>query len=288
MYLASRTSYKVGPCVRSRNRLGVMSPSFSSAVSQASKKNIDISPPKETTLTVDNTEIINIDGDLLLQIEDTTEEDSVYYRVSSVILKMNSAYFDKLLDSSKFSEGERVSRRIEDLRNCNSDWSVISTSVLPQVSISYVGQFPKGVSNRPILRKFFEILSFPNERPPDLSGTLSIALLAVVADRFGAIDSVARYINRKAASFASSTKESVLRQRLLVGLLLGTGDWANRYSAQLINSGSERWSSYETDALETDDPLWWNLPGGIEGMPTLNPCDIPFQLTACRRACISP
>ena len=228
------------------------------------------SPLKGTELTPDKIEVISADGDVVLQIEDS-HGDSVYYRVSSIALREASAYFDKLLDPAKFNEGERVARKLKELRNQYPSLSVVPTSALPQVFISDLCQFPKSVSNRSIFKDFFEILSFPGKDNPSLSRTLPMALLAVVADRFGATDSIGRYINRNVTrSRPPSTQEEVSRQRILVGLLLNIDDWATRYSTRLIMAGSGRWNLNEMDSQETNDLLWWNLPGDVEGRIIIN------------------
>ena len=214
--------------------------------------------------------IISGHGDILLEIEDTLQQASICYRVRTSVLKKASAYFNNLLDPTKFHEGVTVARSLGDLRTQYSDISLVPLSALPRVPIADVGQFPKGVSNEFILTYFFKILHLPNGRPHSVSGAAPLALLAVVADRFSAAEAIAPYIKDIRAPLSLSTKEEPVRQKLLVGLLLGFDDWLTRCSNHLILTGSEKWTVSDSDPYSSDEPLWWYLPGSVEGKSTMD------------------
>ena len=211
--------------------------------------------------------IITVNGDLILQIQDTSERAAICYRVSSTVLKGVSAYFVNLLDPQKFSEGVRVHTELIELRTKYSDFSTVPASSLPRISISDVGDFPEGISNEFILTYFFKILHRTHERPhrvhPNAS---SMALLSVVADRFGAAKSVSSYVKEIKTPHSLTMKEEAWRQKLLTGYLLGIDDFVKRWSSQLILAGSERWIQDNEKAIVHGEPLWWHLPSDVEGM----------------------
>ena len=214
--------------------------------------------------------IISGEGDILLEIQDTLQQANICYRVCTTILKKASAYFANLLDPTKFNEGIMVDRSLKELRAQYPDISLAPLTALPRVFIADVGQFPKGVSNEFILTYFFKILHLPNGRPHSVSGATPLALLAVVADRFGAAEAIAPYIKDIRAPLSLSTKQHHAIQKFPVGLLLGYDDWLTRCSNHLILIGSEKWTVSDLDPNDNDEPLWWYLPGGLEGRSSLN------------------
>ena len=222
--------------------------------------------PTESKSMGDTVVIITANGDLILEIEDTLTKVGICYRVSSTVLKKSSTYFVNLLDPQKFSEGVRVHRELAELRTKHSDISVVPTSLLPRVLISDVGDFPRGISNEFILTYFFKILHLTNERPHRNPSSTSMALLAVVADRFDAAKSIVSYVKEAKAPHNQVTKEETWRQKVLTGYLLNIDDSAKRLSNQLILAGSEKWTQEKQDSVTYGEPLWWHLPGDIEGM----------------------
>ena len=222
--------------------------------------------PTENKSMGDTVVIITVNGDLLLEIEDTLTKVGICYRVSSRVLKESSTYFVNLLDPQKFSEGVRVHRELAELHTKHSDISVVPASSLPRVLISDVGDFPRGTSNEFILTYFFKILHLTNERPHRNPSSTSMALLAVVADRFDATKAIASYVKEAKAPHNQVMKEETCRQRLLTGYLLTIDDSAKRWSNQLILAGSERWTQDYQESVTHGEPLWWHLPGDIEGM----------------------
>ena len=105
--------------------------------------------------------VINIvtDGKLLLNIEDPPPTTANTIE-SAAILREKSAYFGKLLDLSKFSESVKFKEKLEMLgrEHRHLKPSEIPAILLPNINISDVGQFPKGVFNKAALIRFFEVL----------------------------------------------------------------------------------------------------------------------------------
>ena len=242
--------------------------------------------PTESQNIGNSVVIITVDGDLVLQIEDTLEKVDICYRVSSAVLKEASTYFINLLDPKKFNEGIRVYKELAELRKTYSDISNVPASSLSRISISDVGEFPKGISNEIILTYFFKILHLTHERPHRNPSASSMALLAVVADRFDASKSIVSYVKEAKATQTQVMKEETWRQKLLTGYLLGIEDSVKRWSSQLILSGSERWMQGNEDSVIHGEPLWWHLPGDVEGVYLVQRRAQTANLI--RGTCISP
>ena len=220
-----------------------------------------------------STTVIDAAGDLVLEISEETWESTYRYRVSAAILADSSAYFRNLLDPDKFSEGATVRKQAIELRRCYHDTALIPDSKLPVVKISDIGHFPKANLVGAVLQQFFDILHSPlwTQTRPSAPG---FALLAVVADRFSATEPISSFARRwgwnrhDLSEYKNPNKnklEALSRQRLLTGLLLGFDHWVWTYSVNLINEGSERWSTEEPLPNVEPEALWWSLPGGLEG-----------------------
>ena len=246
--------------------------------------------PKTPAMSVIN---IVADGNLLLRIEDPAKKDYNYYRVFTNILRQKSAYFDRLLDPSKFSEGVKVKEKLAvlDQEYNQLEPSEIPTGLLPIISISDVGHFPKFASNKPALSRFFEILHRPGTNIPLMSSAPSKALLAVVADRFAAIDALAWYVKRhkdQPPNDMRLAKEEAARQNLLFGWILHHEAYVYSWSSYLIVKGSARWIEQEnveaaSEAMD-EEPMWWHLPNGLEGMLKLRSPSIEFTTKVFQRS----
>ena len=228
--------------------------------------------------------VISTSGDVLLQINDSVLGIERYYRCIRGVLRNASEYFDVLLDPVKFSEGIAVEARLQDLRRQYNDSTSIPASDLPKVIVADVGDLPKGcISTATVIALFFRILHDSSTNWPVLraESVNLVALLSIVADRFGCANRIADYMtahrlrttllkDRKSAT--AHKKELENRQRLLAGLIFGFLDWVYQCSAALIVEGPIRQTTISLDKNEAedqegDDALWWNLPGGVEGVP---------------------
>ncbi len=219
-------------------------------------------------------DVIDIDpsGDLLLRIRDNGAGIDFEYRVSTAALRKASHYFHVLLDPSKFSEGIAVGRKLKEIRGLHEGTETIPLLELPMISIPDIGQIPQGTSTKSAVELLLHILH--NEDTPRPSPRpLFVTLLAIVADRFAAKTPVANYViqqkwkNKLATQKSSSSPPELrVRQLLLVGLILRFPDWVRQYSATLIVQGSEKWRA-QCEEVQEDEPLWCNLPNGLEGEP---------------------
>jgi hypothetical protein len=142
---------------------------------------------------------------------------------------------------------------------------------LPTIRIEDLGRISAVKSIRPLLTDFLHILHDQDtQATPPVS---NLANLAIVADRFDALEAVRVHVRRKKVIKALDARtqpkqdaglsEERIRQRLLVGLMLDHPPWVDKYSARLITKG---WIGQESDL---EDPLWWDLPNRIEEELTL-------------------
>lgn len=206
-------------------------------------------------------------GDLVLCIShETILTNHVHrFRVLSSPLKAKSKYFAGLLQG-RFGESERVEARHADLRKHYSSLGDVPAAELPVVEIQDVGRISAVKSIEALCTDFLCMLH-------DLDTTASppvvnLANVAIVADRFDALDAVSAYVRRKkmlraidfktAPKVESSLPEEKVRQRLLVALLLDYPLWTEKYSARMILKG---WVAREIDDTSA---LWWDLPRRIE------------------------
>jgi len=232
---------------------------------------------------------IDAAGDLLLQIKDNSQNLRFYYRVSSIVLRRASSYFNTLLDPEKFSEGATFAFQRAKLEDQYGETSQLSPADLPIIHIADIGPlFPTKTPNTDVITHFFTILHRRDSfhLPPGGPSASHIALLAAVADRFDAVRPVSDYTVKKGwhkdmkepnwSRMRWSTKKSVLktketfwRQRILAGAVLGLREWVLHHGRLLIDSGSERWKVGtdidSTTMIDTGaDGPWWDLPYGIE------------------------
>ena len=218
--------------------------------------------------------IVNIDphGDLLLHVKHQDCLDQLY-RVSISALRSTSAFFDSLLDPTKFSEGLAVhKRRVEVVRQFN-EIAAVPPLELPRVTILDIGQVPSEAIAETVFRHFLSVLHDPSSTLPSVPRIHFIAILVLIADRLGAVEPVAKYVNRHGwmrdpikndRHFKSGAlAEVVLRQKILIGFIVRSSTSVDHYSAILIREGSSRWTTDDTDAAE--ESAWWHLPHGIEG-----------------------
>lgn len=208
-------------------------------------------------------------GDLVLQIEhaNATLDVTLHsFRVSTTALKAKSKYFERLLEAGRFGEGQQIVSQHEALLQKFQTLALVPATELPVIRIEDLGRISAVKSIRPLLTDFLLILHGQDtQATPPVS---NLANLAIVADRFDALDAVRTHIRRKKIIKALDAKtqpkqdaglsEERVRQRLLVGLMLDHAPWVEKYSVRLITKG---WVGQES---ELEDPLWWDLPNRIE------------------------
>ncbi|KAF2726366.1 hypothetical protein K431DRAFT_335754 [Polychaeton citri CBS 116435] len=210
-------------------------------------------------------------SDVVLQIkhEFPTRTATHSFAVASTVLLPSSAYFDRLFSPGRFGEGERLhSAHAALCEKHGTMWrEAVSKEALPVVQIEDLGRIANVNSIVPLLEDFFRVLhglALSSSQPPPAN----LANLAIVADRFDALEAVRDHVERKkiirmldnktTPKIEASLTEQRVRQRLLVGLLLDYPPWVEKYSAKVVVKG---WVPRDA---EVDSPLWWDLPGRVE------------------------
>lgn len=219
---------------------------------------------------------ISPQGDLVLSLFDHGKRQTYKYRVEADRLRQSSPYFARLLHPDKFAEGLRVSKEIAALRSKYTQIRNVPIVELPVVVLSDLGRISKVNSVKMLAADFLRVLhgqelSTPNPPVPNLAN------LAIVADRFDAVEPLSRYVRKRKmlqtldaktnrGAGANLTEERI-RQKLLIGLLLDHGTWVSLYTKRLIIKNSSRWKPDASEDFE--GALYWDLPRGIEGEQAL-------------------
>ena len=212
-------------------------------------------------------------GDLVLDVTQDEGGPRYSYRVDSRALQEHSRYFENLL-SDRFSEGRQLLARLEALKlDGHADVADAPVGALPHIAIANIGRtaVSKASSIQNLVADFLRAmhgLDLAVANPP----VANLANLAVVADRFDALEYLSNFVRRrkyiqlldaksKGKSSPTLTEERV-RQKLFVGLSFDHSVWVTRYSKHLIMRDSVQWRP----GTEEDHTmaLWWDIPNGVE------------------------
>lgn len=215
------------------------------------------------SIDADGTVIISAEGDVVLSCKAEENSEEVRFRVISACLKKQSKYFAGLLGSTRFVEGINVLENASSLPSTES-----AVDRLPRIQVIDVGRTSPIKSIRPLLTHLFLLLHYGHIGPSRKIPLANLTNLAIAADRFDAIPALSAYVRSTNAMVGPRglkypLQEEIVRQRLLVGLLLGDGDLVRCHSTDLILSGSKLWTEDAPQA--PNDALWWDLPRNIEG-----------------------
>lgn len=209
--------------------------------------------------------VIVQDGDLILRVEHPSHT-PVNLRLSIDVLRRESKYFDRLLQPGRFGEGSRIAIELQHLQSRYQTLAEVPSNELPSILVTELGRISSIKSLSALMTDFFNILHGKGlaASPP----VQNLANLAVIADRFDALESVRSYIARKKILRTIEGKttpkkdvalaEEKVRQRLLVAVMLDYPPWMGKYSGRLITKG---WVGREIDI---DKPMWWDIPSGVE------------------------
>lgn len=201
----------------------------------------------------------------------------VAYRVSSSILKKQSNYFSNLLGDTRFEEARAVHEALAKLSLRNLKPAQADVKDLPWITILDGDEATRSAGRESGFGDLLRILHGQETitKPPTL---LYVTILAVLADRFGCVTAVSRYVSTGLKFKWPRTKirdsvddpaplnlaaEEVLRQKILVSWLLDDPLKLRLSSRELILRGSRRWSAY-ADEHETTSAMWWDLPDDLE------------------------
>jgi hypothetical protein len=216
------------------------------------------------------TVVIDPDGDILLQVSDQAYPTlTAAFRVSTERLKSSSSYFNNLL-APKFREGVNLEAQFKQLSTQYGDLKDIPEAELPNISVKNIGRIGKVKHFRSLVTDFFRILHGLSIVNGNISIPIAnLANLAIVADRFDALNTLQKYSKKHNVFSGTQRRKSVApetfneercRMRLLAALLLDHPPWFQE-TLSLILKGSEQWKSDKTD----NPALWWDLPLGLEG-----------------------
>lgn len=247
------------------------------ALSRSGKRDFVVPPVKDgdSGLMVRHIATKAMKGDLMLQVRDRGTGEQHFYLVDASILRDASPYFSTLLDPNKFAEGIRLEKRTKELGKKHAGYNAVPLADLPVVAVDDVGQVPTRASTEAVFTLFLCILHslVVPWAQPDWS---SLAMLAIIADRFDALAAVANFVARhgwtkRSFSWDERTPlgikgEKLLRQQILVGLLFGIAPLLRKQTATLIVADSILWSEDEVAGKIDREALWWDLPQGIEGI----------------------
>lgn len=265
------------------------------------KRDIVIPPIRdgESGLMVRHIATKAMKGDLMLNVRDRGTGEQHFYLVDATTLRDASPYFRTLLDPSKFAEGIRLEERTKEIGKKHAGYNTVPLADLPVVTVDDVGQVPVQASTEAVFTLFLGILHtlVVPWAQPDWS---SLATLAIIADRFDALQTVATFVASRGwtkRSFLWDERthlgikgEKLVRQQILVGLLFGIAPLLRKQTATLIVADSILWSEDDVAGKIDPEALWWDLPQGIEGTSAHDLWTngaIGANLSTCRRDVVS-
>ena len=217
---------------------------------------------------VDGTIVVNKQGDLVICVEHESNAQAMTatFRVSVSVLRRASKYFQTLLEPGRFGEGAHVEASLKVLRERFASPAEAQSHELPLVRVSDLGRISSVRSIAPLCADFFHILH--GNGALALPPLVNLANLAIVADRFDALDVVKSYVARRkfartidgktTAKADALLSEEKVRQRLFVAAMLDYAPWVEKYSLRVVIRG---WVGREVDV---SGALWWDLPLRME------------------------
>nr|POE86443.1 hypothetical protein CFP56_46627 [Quercus suber] len=207
------------------------------------------------------------DGDLIIGMQHG-ESPVHLFRVSTAVLRASSRYCERLLQRDRFGEGAQVEAAHQNLRERYPSMKDVPSSELPRIVIKDLGRISAIKALDALCADLFHIMHADGrglQIPPPM---VNLANLAIVADRFDALDAITSYVRRKRVFRAIDGKttgkmeaaltEERTRQRLMAATMLEHAPWVEKYSTRLIVKG---WTGREVDISA---PLWFDIPATIE------------------------
>ncbi|KAL2075709.1 hypothetical protein VTL71DRAFT_652 [Oculimacula yallundae] len=200
----------------------------------------------------------------------------ILYRVKLYTIKKYSEYF-KILLKPQFAEGIEVAQTLAALQALNQDVTKVEADKLPRIKIVDEDGATKTFGRELIFKDMLNIVhgSDPVTSP---FNTQCITTLIILADRYGFIAPVSRYMQKtlnahKYPVTLDKNGEEALRQKILIQFHTDQGMRFTNATRDLILRGSIRWSDTAEIAVEYQT-IWWDLPYGLEA-------ELAF-----RRACV--
>ena len=209
--------------------------------------------------------------DLVLEVPKLGSNVPHHYLVSSHVLRTTSSYFRVLLDPNKFNEGASFDTALQALlKKHGSLWS-ISPEDLPRIQITDFGQLHRKPKLDEAMTLYLSILH-KTDRFCNTPSLHSLAVMAIIADRFDTVATIASYVIGRQHLLDSGVfddwgigQEVATRQILLIAILLKIEPKKFKgHTANLVIKGSENWKN-EIEGNGDRGALWWDLPGNLEG-----------------------
>jgi hypothetical protein len=203
----------------------------------------------------------------------------VGYRVQLTVLRQNSRYFDNLLSDTRFAEARSIEAALQKLSLQHVKPSEAKASELPVVKIHEDDEATQSAGQDAAFEDLLRILHRKQSttKPTTMH---SLAVLAVLADRFDCTPTVSKYLSvlkykwpatqtrlsRDDGPALSKAAEETLRQKILVAWLLDEPLKMQAATRELIMYGSRRWSASfdEDDQGMGETAAWWDLPDDLE------------------------
>ncbi|PQE12173.1 hydroxyproline-rich glyco protein [Rutstroemia sp. NJR-2017a BVV2] len=191
----------------------------------------------------------------------------VFYRVRLDVLKQHSKYFERLLGSDVFGEGQIVSAKLAEFAQSKLDPSTLPANELPRIKIVDEDEATRTLGREAIFQDMLSILHATNHSSKTIN-LLYLSILVIMADRYDCMTTVSRYITSKFSSFRypptlEKTLEEVVRQKILIFYHTNQAPRFATATKELILRGSSRWTVYE-DVDPDVGAAWWDLPEDLE------------------------
>lgn len=200
------------------------------------------------------------------------------YRVRLDTLKKTSKYFEHLLGSEVFKEGRNITERFAELRMRGLSPTEADATELPRIQITDDDEATRAVGRENVFADLLRIIH--GTEAATKPTVVYLASLAIMADRFDCLPTVARYVKAmktfkwpatygkvgKDGTTMSVATEELLRQKILISWYLDQPIRLAQCTKELILRGSSRWL-YTEDVTEARDlASWWDLPDELEGI----------------------
>jgi hypothetical protein len=200
------------------------------------------------------------------------------YRVRLDTLKRQSRYFEHLLGSETFKEGQAITAQFTVLKEKSINPTEADYTDLPRIEITDDDEATRMVGRETV---FADLLRIIHDAEVITKPTVAyLASLAVMADRFDSLSPVARWFKglktfkwpatygkagKDGSGRMSITAEEMLRQKILIAWLLDQPMRLAQCTKELIIRGSSRWVYSEEGVGTTGEASWWDLPDDLEG-----------------------
>ena len=224
-------------------------------------------------------DIVAPTGNVILEFHLDEHPEVILCRAEIEPLAKNSGYFQRLLTNTNFAEAADVSKKLNELSSRYASAQDVPTEELPHVKIFDVGSVAVNKAYKSLITDTMLILHGNDIRAKKMP-TQNLTNLCIAADRFDGLDVFAKWGGKKGVlarldqANTDGATEEVLRQKLLMGVMLGNFACVSMCSRELILRGSK--NVYDPNNAVTTNAIWWAQPRGVEGTTTHIPGESPM------------